>query len=223
MCKIYWTLLLCIGLASCTGSQAARNKEAREDAAKMAEARALQRLVPYELTVDAETTPVQSSSGEDAADDPAIWYNSTSPEKSIIIGTNKVAGLYTYDLDGNELHFSACGKVNNVDVRDGFLMGDRSIILVAASNRSSQTISLFELNGETGQLSNSLGEIKTHVDDVYGFTLYEDQGEFFAISNGKNGVIEVFQLQEANNTITGKLTQEFKVESQPEGMATIDN
>ena len=46
----------------------------------------------------AETAPV--ASGDDAADDPAIWVNPDDPLKSLIVGTDKKNGLVVYDLSG---------------------------------------------------------------------------------------------------------------------------
>ena len=222
MNSISYIILLSLALTSCKSAEFIRNKEAREDAKKMAEAIALQQAVPHQLIVDVETAPVSSAEREDAADDPAIWYNKANPEKSIIIGTNKVSGLYTYDLMGQEIDYSASGKMNNVDVRDGFPFQNRSIVLVGATNRTTQGISLFELFSN-GTLSEKIGEIKTNVDDVYGFTLRQNGTAFYAISNGKNGVIEQFLLQEENGKLIGKKTAEASVALQPEGMTVLDN
>ncbi len=222
--KPLYSLLLIAIVCSCSGSKPAqRNKEARFDADKMTEATHLQQKIPNRIKVDAETTPVQSKVGEDAADDPAIWYNQQFPEKSIIIGTNKKSGLYTYDIHGNELDFIPSGKMNNVDIRSGFPLDGDSIILVAATNRTSQGISLFALNAENGQLSDQIGEIKTSVDDVYGFSLYQNDSLYYAIANGKNGEIEQYQLNEDHGRINGRLVNKLKVSSQPEGMTAIDN
>ena len=88
------------------------------------------------VTADVETQPTKASSLEDAADDPAIFVHQTHPEKSLIIGTNKTAGLSVYNLEGKEIHFERAGRVNNVDLRDHFKLpnGD-SITIVACSER----------------------------------------------------------------------------------------
>lgn len=56
----------------------------------------------FTVKASAETKPVVS--GDDAADDPAIWVNEKRPEKSKLITTNKKAGLVVYDLDGKEIN-----------------------------------------------------------------------------------------------------------------------
>jgi 3-phytase len=64
-----------------------------------------------------ETPPVVSEG--DAADDPAIWVDNANPINSKIYGTDKDSGIYTYDLEGNELQYFSLGLINNVDVRSG--------------------------------------------------------------------------------------------------------
>jgi 3-phytase len=58
-------------------------------------------------------------SGGDAADDPAIWVDQANPVNSKIYGTDKDSGIYTYDIEGNELQYFSLGLINNVDVRSG--------------------------------------------------------------------------------------------------------
>jgi len=49
----------------------------------------------------ANETPQVISKG-DAADDPAIWFNQFSPNNSIIFGTDKRSGVYSYNLAGKK-------------------------------------------------------------------------------------------------------------------------
>ena len=91
------------------------------------------------ITAVAETEPVATSG--DAADDPAIVINYQNPSRSIILGTDKKAGVYAYNLAGKKLSFSSMGEINNIDVRqvDGK-------IFITASNRSSQSIEFWSFN-----------------------------------------------------------------------------
>lgn len=208
--------------SSCgTGSKFVRNKEAREDAEKLQSALDAQAKVPHTITADAETTPVNAALDEDSADDPAIYHNPDFPEKSIVIGTNKRKGLHTYNLQGNELDFAEVGKVNNVDVRSGFPFKGEKIILVSASNRTTKGITFFSLNAENGKLT-QVGEVpvSSKIDDVYGYTMYHSpvDGSFYALANGKNGIIEQYKLSEQDGKVTGQLAITRKVKSQPEGM-----
>ncbi|MBJ7444136.1 MAG: phytase, partial [Sphingobium sp.] len=70
------------------------------------------------VTARGETTPVGTTNA-DAADDPAIWRNAADPAASLIVGTDKKAGLYVYGLDGKVRDFLDAGRVNNVDLKDG--------------------------------------------------------------------------------------------------------
>ncbi|EPN51188.1 phytase domain-containing protein, partial [Pseudomonas syringae pv. actinidiae ICMP 18807] len=59
----------------------------------------------------------------DAADDPAIWVNPQNPAQSRVLGTNKKQGLLAYDLSGKQLQELPVGRLNNVDIRPGFMLG----------------------------------------------------------------------------------------------------
>jgi 3-phytase len=197
------------------------NKEAREDSMKMAEALTLQAKFTNIIEADYETTPVLSELGEDAADDPAIWINKTNPEKSIIIGTNKKAGLNVYDLQGNELQFAPVGNINNVDISYDFVFNRRTIDLVAASNRSTQTVDVWEIDGENQKMiEKQLIKIPSGVDDVYGLCMYHNKNtnQHYVFVNGKNGKVEQWLLQNESDTLTAMLARSFWVNSQPEGM-----
>lgn len=202
-----------------------RNKEAREDSLKMAEAKALQAAFSFQIQADSETPPVASKAGADAADDPAVWINSENPEKSLILGTNKKEGLYAYDLQGKEVSYIKAGKINNVDLRDGFKYKGKDVVLVAASNRSLNAVSLFYIDKDSLILSDTVANIPSTVDDVYGLCMYHDRkaDDFYVIVNGKDGVFEqwkIFCKKEGGPTY--ELSRTFKVASQPEGVAADD-
>lgn len=65
-----------------------------------------------------ETDPIPNAG--DAADDVAIWVNKVRPSESLVLGTNKQAGLHSYDLSGHEQQFLPLGGINNVDIRPNF-------------------------------------------------------------------------------------------------------
>ena len=67
----------------------------------------------------AETPPV-GTAARDAADDPAIWVDPRDRTRGVILGTDKQAGLYVYDLAGRQRQYLAGGRPNNVDLRDAF-------------------------------------------------------------------------------------------------------
>src|SRR6056300_211779 len=63
----------------------------------------------------AETEPVTTSG--DAADDPAIVINYSKPQQSIILGTDKRAGVYAYDLSGKKISYAVFCLKKKKDVR----------------------------------------------------------------------------------------------------------
>jgi len=198
--------------------------EVREDSIKLAKAYQMQASFLNHIDADAETTPVESFNGEDAADDPAIWVNRKNPEKSLILGTNKKAGIYVYNLKGEVLQFIRCGRINNVDLRDNFYYNRQNVVLVAASNRSLNVISLFVLNKKTGILSDTIANIISGVDEVYGICMHYNKisKQFFAIVNGKGGKIEQWEIISDKKGIKTNLLRSFSVATQPEGMVVDD-
>tara|TARA_A100001037_G_scaffold302112_1_gene333042 strand:- start:852 stop:1808 length:957 start_codon:yes stop_codon:yes gene_type:complete len=85
-----------------------------------------------------ETVPVFDSS--DAADDAVILYTSEG-QKALIVGTNKRRGLELYNLTGTRVGYINTGRLNNVDAKQGDAPG---IFLLAASNRTTNTIDIFK-------------------------------------------------------------------------------
>ena len=95
----------------------------------------------------------QNSPG-DAADDPAIWADPANPANSLIIGTDKKAGLNLYDMQGRVIQHLPDGKMNNVDLREGFMLGGQPIVLVTASDRTSKAVAIYRLDPEVRRLIN---------------------------------------------------------------------
>ncbi len=199
----------------------ARNKEAREDSLKMAEAISWQAKFKNAITADYETPPVISKAGEDAADDPAIWINKNDPEKSLIIGTNKKAGLHVYDIYGKELQFISVGKINNAEASYNFQLGNRTIDFVAGTNRTTQTIDIYEIDNINLKLiEKPLCKIPSTVDDVYGLCTFQNKStnQHYVFINGKNGKVEQWLLKAESDTLTANLARTLQMPSQPEGM-----
>ncbi len=200
-----------------------RNKEAREDSAKLAESLHLQSLIETVVYANAETDAVSANLNDDAADDPAIWINTKNPEKSIILGTNKKEGLYAYDLNGKIINYRKVGKVNNVDLRDGFSYNGQKVALVAGSNRSNNAVSLFYIDPKELNLSDTIANIPSKVGDVYGVAMYKDaKNQFFVFVNGKDGQFEQWKVWNENKQIKYQLKRTFKSNSQPEGITIND-
>ena len=200
-----------------------QRREAREDSLELAQARKAQANFAHKLQAAVETDPVASLEGEDAADDPAIWVNERHPERSLILGTNKTGGLNVYDLSGKELQERSIGNANNVDLRDGFSLNGKEVTLVATSNRSINAVSLLTLDPATGILSDTLLNIPSLVDEVYGLCLFRDSktNAYFVFVNGKDGNVEQWLIRDTGG-LSGELVRTFSVNSQPEGMVADD-
>lgn len=173
------------------------------------------------VTAKAETTPLLQKKNDDSADDPAIWVHPEDVTKSIIIGTDKKGGLATYNLDGEQLYYLPAGRLNNCDVRSGFNLNGNTITVVAASNRTNQSVSLFQLNEDGKMDSIHSKPLKTAMtDEVYGLCMYlnSDNGKYYVFMNSKAGEIEQWELLTDQNGIDAKLVRTLKLENQPEGM-----
>ncbi|WP_158281435.1 phytase [Sediminitomix flava] len=201
-------------------------KDPRESDEGMKEAYALQEKIKNRITADFETKAVEVSTiDEDAADDPAVWVNPEDASKSLIIGTHKKRGLYVYNLEGEELGFYPVGKVNNVDIRQGVVLGNDTLDIVAASNRTDNTITLMKI--EDGKLIDIAArplKVTPSIQKAYGFCLYKsNEGKAYAFINGKNGVIQQWELKATDSTkVDAIMVRSMKVPSQPEGMVADD-
>jgi 3-phytase len=171
-------------------------------------------------------TEVAASFG-DAADDPAIWVHPEDPAKSLVIGTDKQLGLYVFDLEGRTLFTAPDGRMNNVDLRDGFPLGGEEVTLVAASNRSHDTIAVYRLDAGAPRLVDvAAGPLATGFADPYGLCLYRsaESGDLFVFVNeGDEGTFRQWRLHDdGNGRVAAELVREFEVGSQAEGCVADD-
>ena len=109
-----------------------------------------------------ETPPVVTEG--DAADDPAIWVNKNNPSNSIIFGTDKKSGIYSYNLQGQELSYTNLGRINNIDTRTLNLGDDENVsdfTFLFGSNRTLGSVDLwvFEDNKIRQKLKNNSWEV----------------------------------------------------------------
>lgn len=161
-----------------------------------------------------ETTAVATANA-DAADDPAIWRNPADPAASLIVGTDKKAGLYVYGLDGKVKSFLDAGRVNNVDLRD---MGPLGII-VAASDRIDKLnpkLALFRLDPATATLT-PLGKVPVGKGEAYGVCLYRVGDTLTAFNVIKDGTINQVELNLTGAAPTGTIVRTMKLATQSEG------
>jgi 3-phytase len=196
--------------------------EAREDSIELANAYAAQAKIEQALYPSVETALIKAGAEEDAADDPAIWVNPADPSKSLIYGSNKQGGLAVYKLEGEEIAYYPLGKINNVDVLYNHPLGDSIVSLVGCSNRTDQSIDIMKINPSDGSLkdvaAHALKVDATLIDDVYGFCFAKLGGRAYAIVNGKNGVMQQFEMINLKETIDLKLVRQVEFDGQTEGM-----
>lgn len=177
-----------------------------------------------EVAARAETTPVGTQ--DDAADDPAIWRNAADPAKSLVIGTDKRAGIHVYDMGGKALGFTPSPRLNNVDLRDGVTLGGQSAVLVAASDRQDETnarMALFRLDTEAGKLL-PLASVPVGTGEAYGMCLWQRASDsaLFAFVVMKDGRIDQLAFDLSGATPTAKLVRSMKLASQSEGCVADD-
>lgn len=168
------------------------------------------------VTAKAETVPV-GTVNEDAADDPAIWHNAADPAASLIIGTDKKAGLYVYALDGSQKSFLGVGLLNNVDLVE---LADGTV-LVAASDRSDPAtahIFLASLDGASGTLS-PLGRFAVGPGEGYGLCMAQQDadGTVRVFSPVKDGAVVRTDLTRNSGEWQSNSTKLHQLASQPEG------
>ena len=175
--------------------------------------------------VEAEAETEQVAGQGDAADDPAIWL-APDPEKSLILGTDKVTGLYAYTLDGKIHAYLPVGRINNVDVRSGFDAGGRDMALVAASDRTAPGLALFLIDPETRELTSAPGgTIPLDFAEPYGACLYRSpvDGDVFAFITDKDpGTVAQFRLYWADGRIKAEEVRRFRLGTISEGCVADD-
>lgn len=140
------------------------------------------------VTASLETDPVTSL--EDAADDPAFWYNEANPAGSLILGTDKQQGLRVYDLAGREIAQSLVGELNNVDLVAGITLDDWSGDLAAATNRTDDSVVLFSV---TAKGAEPVGGFSV-APEPYGFCMGRDGDALILFVAHKQGYVQPYRL-----------------------------
>ncbi|QSB45604.1 phytase [Tsuneonella flava] len=162
-----------------------------------------------------ETAPVETAAGTDAADDPAIWRNPENPADSLIVGTDKKAGLHLYDMNGKGVDFDPGGKLNNVDLVSSDLHG----VIVAASDRNdplNARMRVYRLNTAARKLE-LLGEADAGKGEAYGFCMAMRGDDILAYSALKDGTVREFRLDVSQGTAVSIPLRTMKLPTQIEG------
>ena len=173
------------------------------------------------VPVAGETQPVATQSA-DAADDPAIWVDPNNPARAVIFGTDKQAGLYSYDLAGAVTGFIPDGRLNNVDLRDGFPTPSGARVLVAASDRGRMGAALY-LMDPASLKTMPWGLAKLDLAEPYGLCMGRRGADFIVITNGTDGQVRQIRVAAGpDGTPVSTEERRFSVGSQTEGCVVDD-
>ncbi len=198
---------------------------AAQDGAEIPVEQLMARALPAK-TVQArtETTPVGTA--DDAADDPAIWRHPTNPAKSLVVGTDKKAGIHVYDMSGKAVGFTPSPRLNNVDLRANVLVNGKPSVLVVASDRRDEAnaaAALFTLDTDARKLV-PLANLPVGPGEAYGMCLWQrkSDGQVYAFLVLKDGRIDQAELNLTGIVPSGKVVRSMKLDTQSEGCVVDD-
>ena len=186
-------------------------------------------LSPY-ATVETEAFPTGGTfDGGDVADDSAIWVNPSDPAHSAVIADNKdpaSGGIAVFDMAGQLLQFRPDGQIGNVDLRQDVPLGGRSVVLVGANNRTTNTIGFWTLDPATRQLTPVAARAIATLSPNYGFCMYQSpqSGKLYAfVSQADGGQLEQYELFDNGGRVDASKVRSFDVGSQSEGCVADDD
>ncbi|MHA0327453.1 phytase [Sphingomonas melonis] len=171
------------------------------------------------VAASAETDPVDTA--HDAADDPAIWRNAKDPAQSLVIGTDKKAGIHVYDMAGKRVSFTPAARLNNVDLRE---VGGR--VIAVASDRADVTqahVALFTLDTSTRRLV-PMGRYPVGPGEAYGMCLWTRAKDkaLFGFVVLKDGRIDQVRIDVSGPSPTVTTVRSMKLGTQAEGCVVDD-
>lgn len=186
----------------------------------------IESLEPRSLLAVSIVPNMETAAGS-GADDPAIWIHPTDTSRSTIIGTVKTStnAIRVYDLAGHQIQSVASGMVNNVDLRYNFRLGGQNVAIVAGSNRSNNSIVLYQVNPDSGLLSNVAARTISTGMTIYGCTMYVSplSGKHYVFATSNSGQIQQWELYDNGSAkVDARLVRSFSVGSMVEGCVTDD-
>lgn len=182
----------------------------------------LQHSKPAMAQVQPTVQTEAASQRGDVIDDPAVWHHPAVASQSLILATDKRAGLDVYNMQGKRVQQLAVGRLNNVDVRYGLSWRGKAHDIAAASSRDDNSLQLFAIDA-SGKLHDA-GKVNTGLTDIYGLCMYQNTTDkkVFVFVNDKSGVIEQYQIDANGADWQGRLVRSLKVPTQPEGCVADD-
>lgn len=171
------------------------------------------------LSATFETDPV--SSDGDAADDTAVWVHPKDPSRSLIVATDKKAGLLFYTLAGRKVAEYPVGRINNIDARAEFELGGKKIQLIAGSNRAGNTLDFWTIDEESMRLI-PLGRTQLPT-EPYGLCIgrLPGTGGISVFIPQKSGAVDHW-LVTGGNALNVRPLQSIRFSSQSEGCVVDD-
>ena len=171
------------------------------------------------VAASAETDPVDTA--HDAADDPAIWRNAKDPAQSLVIGTDKKAGIHVYDMTGKRVSFTPAARLNNVDLREV-----EGRVIAVASDRADVAqahVALFTLDTSTRRLV-PMGRYPVGPGEAYGMCLWTRAKDkaLFGFVVLKDGRIDQVRIDVSGPSPTVTTVRSMKLGTQAEGCVVDD-
>lgn len=180
------------------------------------------------MVLSALETESFSGSG-DIADDSAIWVDQNNPANSAVVADKKSSsggGIGVFGMDGKLIHFRGDGMIGNVDLRTGFSLGGKSVVLVGANNRTNNTLALYTLDTATRTLTPVAARSIATFSPNYGFCLYRSSvsGKFYAfVTPYVSGNIQQFELfDNGAGLVDATLVRSIPINSITEGCVADD-
>jgi parallel beta-helix repeat protein len=178
---------------------------------------------PRVVSATVETDPVHHSG--DAADDAAIWIHPTDPSLSTVIGTDKLGGLAVYDLSGRQVHRYTDAKPNNVDIRYGFPLGGHSATIVVTSEKSDNSLRVYEVDEATRGLRPVSARTLSVGIGLYGLCLYKSPvtGRYYAFDSDSSGTLQQWELfDDGAGRVDARKVRQISTGTTTEGCAADD-
>ncbi|RRS00096.1 phytase [Glycomyces terrestris] len=177
---------------------------------------------PVERVTAILETPALWDEDDADADDPAIWIDREDPEDSLVITTAKEAGLYVYDLDGDEVQHieprpapgedDAPGRYNNVDLVTDFRLDGERVDLAVASDRGMDDLGIFAIeDGElvdvtapdAGWIFSSSQEEVNGEHTAYGLATFQTRsGAYVLVSRNAESEVALLKLRADGEHVT---------------------
>ncbi len=171
-----------------------------------------QKPEPEPLTAVLDTPALWADDDADA-DDPAIWIDEDDREDSLVITTAKEAGLYVYDLEGQEVQHvepkpapgeeDEGGRYNNVDLIEDFELDGEEVDLAVASDRGMDDIGFFVIDDgmltevtapDAGHIFSASQEEVNEGHTAYGLATWQDDSGAYALVS-RNSETDVALLE----------------------------